>query len=74
MGGRCDPGYQGPGSEELELVAMNREDWLKPLKKTWVHTGLSSRMIYLLNMYRCDAVLMIIFYEYVLFFFILLVM
>jgi hypothetical protein len=24
-------------------VAMNREDWLKLLKKAWVHTGLSSQ-------------------------------
>jgi hypothetical protein len=25
MGGRCDPEHQGPGIEELEDVAMNRE-------------------------------------------------
>jgi hypothetical protein len=29
---------QGPGSEGLEDVTMNRKDWLKPLKKARVRT------------------------------------
>jgi hypothetical protein len=33
---------QGPWSEELQAVTVSREDWLKLLKKTRVHTELST--------------------------------
>jgi hypothetical protein len=31
------------GVRNWRNVAMNREEWLKPLKKARVHTGLSSQ-------------------------------
>jgi hypothetical protein len=43
MGGQCGPRHQAFRREELENLALNREEWRKLLKKARVHTGLSSQ-------------------------------